>query len=221
MPISWPHMDRKKVICFVDDDPKERARFEEAMASKEQIICVTESGYPECMAKLTAKGLKHPHLWVLDLYFPEQGVTNTQEERDEMARRYGELEQKVREFRAYLKSIGQGAQGGLDLLKRCRENHRAPVVMFTRKGNLEDALTCLDSGAVAVLKKPMPANLSGSSNDQTVQLNQAMAQQAGYLAGKFMDAIRTNTFWYRHRGKVGLVAGGVFTALMRFIGGLF
>jgi hypothetical protein len=139
--MPWFNGASKRVVCFIDDDPAETNRFERAMSSK--FTCVTGQSYEQCKDKLRRDRLK-PDAWVLDLFFPSPGHTNSQAQLDEMANRYAQLEQRVREFRAYLSSIGQGTEGGLSLLRRCKQDYCAPVIMFTRKGMLEDAIQCLD-----------------------------------------------------------------------------
>jgi len=227
--MSWlaAFAPKKKVLCFVDDDRDELSRFEKAM-STQPFECVTGTTHDECIDKLKRKNLT-PDLWVLDLYFPEQVRTNSPDELKEMADKYAQLEQHARDFRGYLRTIGQGPDGGLDLLQKCRPpdrgallpwgNYHAPVVMLTRKDNLDDALTCQDRGAVGVLKKPMPANLRGGPEDRKVQMDEAKIANAYYLAGKFSDAIKRNGFLYKHRGTVGAVAGAVVGWLLRIIAG--
>lgn len=200
----------KRVICFIDDDPAETIRFEKSMADK--FICVTGQSYEQCKEKLRRDRLK-PDAWVLDLFFPSPGHTNNQAQLDEMAARYAQLERKAREFRAYLSSIGQGTEGGLSLLRRCKQDYRTPVIMFTRKGMLEDAIQCLDQGAVAVLKKPMPPVLDDNPANKSQQLDDAMASRADYLADHLMEAIRGNTFWAKHKAKVFFLAGAAVSAL--------
>jgi DNA-binding response OmpR family regulator len=139
------------VLCFIDDDPEELRRFEEAM-KKFEYECVTATSYAEIQQKLNEQKIS-PDLWVLDLYFPSQGSTNSPQQRAEMVERYAELEHKTREFRAYLEIVHQGASSGVKRLQRCRHDYNVPVVMFTRKGNLEDAIQCFEAGAAAVLKK--------------------------------------------------------------------
>lgn len=202
-----------KVICFVDDDSDELERFESAM-KPHNFTCVTGSTYKQCVDKLEARN-PIPDLWVLDLFFPTPGTTTSPEKRSEMADKYAELEQRIREFRAYLTSIGQGPQGGMDLLKRCREaKPRVPIFMFTRKGTLEDAIRCYDAGVAAVLKKPMPNDLTGTAARKKALLDKAFADDAEYLAEKFYDAIRSNNLWNKHRGKINFVLGAIFTAII-------
>ena len=63
---------KKLVVCFVDDDPAERGRFEKAMDSK--ITLVMATSYEECVEKLGASKIE-PDLWVLDSYFPQPGTS--------------------------------------------------------------------------------------------------------------------------------------------------
>jgi len=77
-----------KTIAFVDDDERELARFKVALGSYFHVV--TGSGYGQCVDKLKKEGKNKPDLWVLDLYFPKDGVTNTSAQRDEMNAKYQE-----------------------------------------------------------------------------------------------------------------------------------
>src|SRR5215831_12846209 len=112
MMMSWvPGLNRKKVVCFIDDDPKELRRFEVAMKSSsgpepdERFEVVTATTYEDCTRELRNRKLK-PDIWVLDLYFPKPGVVNDEKQPAGMAHRYADLEQNVRTFQAYLADIG-------------------------------------------------------------------------------------------------------------------
>jgi CheY-like chemotaxis protein len=211
------------VLCFIDDDPEELRRFEEAM-KKFEYECVTATSYAEIQQKLNEQKIS-PHLWVLDLYFPSQGSTNSPQQRAEMVERYAELEHKTREFRAYLEIVHQGASSGVKRLQRCWHDYNVPVVMFTRKGNLEDAIQCFEAGAAAVLKKAMPPALEGDATAKIVQLDKAMMDDADHLKNHFVDSIKLGTFWYRHQrwimlligALVGSLASATITTLWRII----
>ena len=199
----------KPVLCFIDDDEDELHRFENAMQS--HFTCVTATTLDDCGHKLSESGRK-PDLWVLDLYFPAPGISTSRAQIEEMGAKYADLEQRLRDFRSYLASIGQGADGGLDLLRKCPLHARAPVVMFTRKGTLDDAIRCLDAGATAVLKKPMPSALKGSTAEKKAQLDRALVDRTPYLAEQFRHAIRANTFWHKHKGVILFLCGAAVSA---------
>jgi CheY-like chemotaxis protein len=213
---------RKKVVCFIDDDEGELKRFQEAMRDQpskaDPFTCVTATTYQDCMSKLSTMKLK-PDLWVLDLFFGERPAT--EEEKEEMAGRFANLEQHLADFRKYLAGINQGSKMGLDLLRTCRENHRAPAIMFTRKGTLQDSIDCYEAGATAVLKKPMPPAFTGTRDHKNALLDRAMAEQAVYLRGKFVDAITANSFWQKHRGITFFVLGVIFTAISNMLANHF
>lgn len=204
---SRSHRERN-VVCFVDDDSAEIQRFDKAMGTR--FTCVTATTYDKCRDRLRKEKLK-PDLWVLDLFFPSGGRSNSRAELEQMADKHAELERRLREFRGYLASIGQGTSGGLSLLKRCLEDYRVPVVMFTRKGTLDDAIQCMDHGATNVLKKPMPAELDGTHDDKQGQLDEAIMAHADYLEEHFRRAIRENTFWHKYKAFIMLVLGALLS----------
>jgi DNA-binding NtrC family response regulator len=203
----------RRVICFIDDDPEELARFVEATADQYEVI--TGTSFPACQEALAERNLARPDLWVLDLYFPQpEDRTNTPDERSEMNRRYHRLRQAIGEFQHFLQGIGQGTAGSLALIEKCRELG-GPVVMLTRKGTLEDAIACLQRGAAAVLKKPMPTRWPDEDRPELIRraLDHAMAENSGPLLEQFDATIRRNSHWARFRGTYlfcfGLLAGAL------------
>lgn len=198
-------------ICFVDDDEKELARFKKTFDPLFHVRVGENLG--QCLSQIPRSA---PDLWVLDLYYPQDGVTNTKGQRAEMNQRFAALDQHRREFLAYLQTIGQGRDGGLAKLRECKKGKAAPVIMFTRKGTIDDAIACRDNGAACVLKKPMPADHTGTIKDAT--LNRAMEESQSYLGGHFLAAIQGNTHLAKHKGSyfsicslvVGLIVGKFF-----------
>ena len=73
-------MSKAPVVCFIDDDSNEISRFVSAFGR--EFDCVTGTSLDACLRSLKEKKLK-PDLWILDLYFPEQGVVNTAAQREE------------------------------------------------------------------------------------------------------------------------------------------
>jgi len=184
-------------VCFLDDDEHELERFERVFGPLFHVRVGKD--VHECTSALP-HGVK-PHLWVLDLYYPQDGEADGSKYREEMNRRFAELEQKRREFKAYLQTVGQGPKGGLQKLKECRERDGVPVIMFTRKGTMEDAIASLDSGAAAVLKKPMPESVPATPAEAKQALDEALEQNKPYLAEHFLSAIRKNSHWVKHKAK--------------------
>ena len=185
-----------KTIAFVDDDERELKRFEKALSPYFNIV--TGLGYGQCIDKLKTEDKNVPDLWVLDLYFPKDGVTNTSEQRDEMNAKYQNLQGYIRDYKSFLESIGQGTDGGIGLLHKCKSTN-APVVFLTRKGTLEDAIKCFDKGAQMVLKKPSPASSPADSGDLNDAYDEAMEATAQYLKDKFEHVISKNSHWIKYR----------------------
>jgi len=184
---------KKPVICFIDDDENELTRFAAAMANRFDVITATT--FPDCQRQLQQRNLAKPDLWVLDLYFPERvDIVNTPDQLNTMNSKYFRLHQAVAEFRAFLQGIGQGVAGGLELIRNCKAAG-GPVVMFTRKGMLDDAILCIDNGASAVLKKPMPSSWPENDEPEAVReaLDDAMMENSARLIEHFERHIRPAT----------------------------
>lgn len=210
-------MIKKPIIAFIDDDQAELDRFEAAMGSTYQVF--TALGLAQCQEKLRNQGIAHPDLWVLDLFFPREGAMTTPGDRAEMNTRYVCLNKSVQEYRGYLASIGQGPEGGKALLKRCKASGR-PVVMFTRKGALDDAIECREQGAQDVLKKPMPAVKADwpiDANQQKALFDEAMQAAAPQLQDHFNRIINANSFWMRYKPTIYAIVAFVLASALHVI----
>lgn len=201
----------RRTVCFIDDDPAELSRFDKAFGKDFNVICA--STYTEAAEKLKKAGRRSPHLWVLDLYFPTLSHSNTPEELHEMSARFEEFDRAKRDFVSYLDSINQGREGGIQLLGQCRQHHRAPVVMFTRKGTIDDAIACLSAGAADVLKKPMPPKLPSEEAQRAQALDEALFQAKASLKDRFATHIAQNTHWAKNNAR--------YLAIATFVLGIF
>ena len=209
---------QRQVVCFIDDDPDELERFRTAMSGRYQVI--TATNMTACRDQLATLGRKRPDLWVLDLFFPiDEGAGNTPEQLTEMNSKYLALYEQVNAFSAFLRSINQGPEGGRKKLRECR-SIGSPVVMLTRKGSLDDVVSCLDDGAAAVLKKPMPAGRPSDPNAMKAAMDRAMADNAGYLIDHFENVIREHRHWARHRAKYIFIFGIALGTFVRWAFGL-
>ena len=190
---------RKRVVCFVDDDPNELRRFARALDPHYDVV--TGTSYAACQHELARRRLVKPDLWVLDLFFPrEENAPNSPAELTAMNAKYLRLHQATAEFREFLDKIGQGVAGGLALIDKCKRAD-APVVMLTRKGTLEDAIVCLERGADAVLRKPMPVGGQHDDDPETIRqaLDAATLDSAPQLIERLDKAIQAHTHWARNR----------------------
>jgi ActR/RegA family two-component response regulator len=61
---------RKRIICFIDDDPNELTRFVRAVEPRFDVIAGTSC--TACQRELARRKLAEPDLRVLDLYFPKE-----------------------------------------------------------------------------------------------------------------------------------------------------
>jgi len=114
---------RRRVICFVDDDPNELMRFARAMEPRFDVIAGTS--YAACRQELERRKLATPDLWVLDLYFPnEEHGSNSPAELSATNAKYLRLHQATAEFHEFLDGIGQGVAGGVALIEKCKNDRR-------------------------------------------------------------------------------------------------
>lgn len=149
------------MICFVDDDPMEVEVFERVFGDQYQVFAA--SSITDIEKEIGAAGVS-PNLFVLDLYFPT-GRDATEAERIEMIRLKQKVDDAQQTLTSYLSTIGQGREGGLQLLEVVQKKFPSvPVTFFTRKGTIDDVVACLDAGALYVLKKPQPNSIDPDGN---------------------------------------------------------
>jgi CheY-like chemotaxis protein len=178
------------VICFIDDDPVEVDVFKTVFGEDFSVIASTK--LTSVLEQLESVQ-KRPRLFVLDLYFPK-GRESSQTERTQMIKLRGKVEHAQRELSEYLFTIGQDKSGGIEILRRVREKYPSvPIVFYTRKGTLEDAIYCKVEGADDVLKKPPPENFD-ETGDIKQQLEEAALRHKDTLTREF-DRLACTSGW--------------------------
>ncbi|RJP77103.1 MAG: hypothetical protein C4524_08830 [Candidatus Zixiibacteriota bacterium] len=182
----------KKLLCFIDDSPEERALFAEVFGAPDaafEAICAET--FDEALRRLRDLG-RTPDLFVLDLYFPGGEIEETGEEeisepaflpdQGDMTRAFLNLETARRRFQTLRRALGQTPAGGLELLRRAGEAFPGvPAVTYTRKGTIEEARRARRAGARDVLQKP-----SGRDWDDTRRLTRV---RRGELEAAFEEAM--------------------------------
>jgi len=152
---------RSKVVCFVDDDPDEVYAFKDAFGDDFTVIAGTTP--QPVLAELEKRSLR-ANLFVLDLYFAE-GRASSENDRNQMVQLKAEVDRSQKILTDFLAGIGQSRDGGLEIMRYIRENYpTTPVVFFTRKGTLADAVACMDAGADGILPKAMPKDFDPNGN---------------------------------------------------------
>ncbi|MEJ2704937.1 MAG: hypothetical protein P8Z79_21065 [Sedimentisphaerales bacterium] len=172
---------RQKVVCFVDDDPSEVEAFNRVFGEDFTLAVGTTS--TAVLDELSKKGLK-PNLFVLDLYFSE-GPASSDSERDRMVQLKNEVDKAQKRLSDYLVAIRQSRNGGIAIMERIRRDYpTTPIVFYTRKGTLDDAVVCMDKGADGVLPKAAPTHFNPGS-DRLTQIQQAAQEHHDTLAERF------------------------------------
>lgn len=168
-------------ICFIDDDEKfEIPLFCDVFGKSFDIIAATN--YAELKSQLDSRKDWMPELFVLDLYFPSGPIN--QDEIEALKAESLSLENDNAEIRtAYrnylkaaerlgniLKARNQNANGGLKLAEKVSADYpRAPIVFYSRKATLKEAIRCLAARNVWwVEKKP-----TGSGPEETIELTKS------------------------------------------------
>ena len=181
-------------ICFIDDDEKfEIPLFCDVFG--EDFDIVTATGYAELKSQLDSRKDWMPELFVLDLYF-SSGPAN-QKAIEELKSEPLSLENVKAQIRAayrnylragerlhsILKAWNQNAYGGLKLAETVSADYpKVPVVFYSRKATLREAIRCMAAKNVWwVEKKP-----TGPNEAETIELTKSAKQR---IARRFKAVI--------------------------------
>ncbi len=184
--IPPPHssLNDPPVIGFVDDDPMEVEVFERVFGDQYRVFASTRIS--DIVKQMEAASVS-PDLMVLDLYYPS-GRNATEPERKKMIQLMQKVDNAQRTLSAFLSSIGQSRDGGLQLLKDVQQIFPSlPAIFFTRKGTIDDVVVCLDAGAKHVLKKPQPSSIDTDCNitELTEKMEAASEESRQFLSLQF------------------------------------
>ena len=207
-------------VCFVDDDGDfEVPLFEEVFGDAFDLLTATDC--EQLTAKLAARPGWAPELFVLDLYFPlappdygavaalkadPPGLTD---DHAEVRAAYANSAAAGRRLGEVLSAWRQTPDGGLRLAERiARDFPGTPIVFYSRKATLADAVRCLAAPNVrGIERKPTGADdeetrrrthaerdrlvarfgraISGADADETRRLKDAARTIADLLAPDF------------------------------------
>lgn len=176
-------------ICFIDDDEKfEIPLFRRAF--EETFDVITASDYASLKQQIDSREVWEPDLFVLDLYFPS-GPAN-QDTIEVLKTELLSLENDNAEIRAayrnHLKTAGrfhrvldawnQNSDGGLKLAEKITIDYpTVPIVFYSRKATLEDAVRCLATENVWWVERKPTGKDSAETIELTVSVKQRIAQR--------------------------------------------
>ena len=179
------------LICFIDDDNVfEIPLFHEVFGSHFTIVSGTT--FPAVQKKLKNEP---PDLFILDLYFPygpkddyaiqqlTQDFPLIINDEADMRKAYRNYISMTDRLRQVLSANKQGPEGGIDL---CRKVSMAfpnvPIVFYSRKATLEDAVRCMaEKNVKNVLHKP-----TGKDDEETRRITK---HESGRLIYEFQNAL--------------------------------
>jgi DNA-binding NtrC family response regulator len=211
-------MSKKRSLCFVDDDPNELARFKQAVGR--EFVVGAGTTLAKALEDLKTQGRRRVDLYVLDMYFPNEGM-NTPEELSKLGKAWDAFCTAEDTLKTVLAELGQSSAGGRTLATQIASRHsfaRTPFVFFTRKGTLLDAIEAYEhTGALAVIKKPDPRQPVDEAQ-RTQAYNDAMISNSDSLIRALESAIHRASLWYRYKAQFpGFVSGVASSTLVWFI----
>lgn len=213
-------MSKKRALCFIDDDPAELRRFKQAVGS--EFVVGTGTTLTAALADLKAQGRKRVDLYVLDMYFPNEGM-NTREELSRLGKAWDGFCTAEDALKNILAELGQSFAGGRALATQITSRGfftKTPFVFFTRKGNLLDAIEAYEhTGALSVIKKLDPRQPVDEAQ-RTQAYDEAMIKNSDSLIRALESAIHRGSFWYKYKAEfLAFFIGVASSALVGFITG--
>jgi len=153
-------------VCFIDDDDRfEIPLFRKVFGGDFDLITATTWG--RCRQQIRQRDTFDPQLFILDMHLPYRRPDNGKVKR--LARKplqlrgdQGQLRQAFinhtladDRLRELIRAHGQGFQGGLRLMRTIKASYpQVPVVFYTRKATLAEAILAIAAGAADVVRKP-------------------------------------------------------------------
>ncbi len=203
---------KKKAVCFVDDEPDEIRRFREYLAGR--FMIGAGSSPDQALQDLRHQGRKKPDLFLLDLYFPDDGPLTADQIEQIHKERLTFLKAQAK-YRSVLSKIGQTSSGGFRIARDLRSRSRVAISFFTRKGTLDDAISAYEEhGAISVIKKPDPDPSQAERHGIREAYDLAFKDAAELKAAEIERAIRRSSWWGKHSQTIVGFVMGILTGLV-------
>lgn len=192
-----PSYISRKPICFVDDDPNERERVIKYLGDK--FVIGTGGSIEAAINNLKEITIRKPHLFLLDLYFPQGGRPPSDQELKELEIARQDYLMAELQFTNTLSRLRQTRDGGLELAEEVKRR-KGVFAFFSRKATYEDAICAIRYGAVKLIKKPDPTPDEITSH---VPLNKAYdiafadSVNKGNMINEILTALRFTSIWHR------------------------
>ena len=197
-----------KSICYVDDDREEVQRFREVL--RERYIVGAGATLDEALEELRQQRVRKPDIFVLDLYYGPEMQDAVRQQIAEIDDQIQALEQQIR---ALLTQAQQSTDGGFGLAQEAQAKFpQKPMVFFSRKAFLQDALASYERG-LRVLEKPDPNDADRGTPDPYIA---AFQRHADNIARSLDRIININTWWARNREWLSGFCVGFFFFLLQF-----
>jgi len=195
-------------LVFVDDDPDELRDLGTIVSEEYEYLPV------QWPAKERIQLARMPDIIVLDLYFPTDNSSSTvrtaerEKQRGDalkVAKAFEQLYDDNRDGRELLRdtfecikkgyallweqcrTLGQSPEGGRNLLASIRENRAfddVPIVFYSRKVTVDEAVRALQAGAFDVIQKVSTSPSGGERSQVLAQLNLARERYKQLVASR-------------------------------------
>ena len=121
-------------------------------------------------------------------------------------------------FYSVLSQLRQTPDEGFRLARELRGRFGQPIVLFTRKGTLDNAIRAYeDERVAAVIKKPDPPTYlaaTASAADLPDLYDEAFEAEADQIASIIESVIRRSTWWAKHRTLILGIAASFFVGVV-------
>ena len=206
---------RKYAVCFIDDQEDEIARFRQELG--ERFTVGAGTSIDMALNDLKKHGRSKPDLFLVDLYF-SAGPSNVPDPSATLNRARADLLAAEANFYSVLAQLRQTPDEGFRMARELRGSYSQPVVIFTRKGTLDNAIRAYEDEKVsAVIKKPDPPIKQEEivpSSDLAKLYDEAFANEADHISSAIESVIRRSTWWAKHRTVMLGIAASFFVGVV-------
>lgn len=161
----------KERICFIDDDEKFEIPLFKKVFEEDFDIIATPS-FSNCLSEINKRKNWNPNLFVLNIYFPssdperdmvmilKENPLQLQNDHAKSGKAFMNYLIAKKRLKTILNALNQSPDNGIALAKKVYiEYPNTPIVFYSRKATLENALNCIClDGVLDVILKPVGTN---------------------------------------------------------------
>ncbi|MGA9365727.1 MAG: hypothetical protein WBW16_15305 [Bacteroidota bacterium] len=204
----------KPAICFIDNEKDEIDRF--CRYLDKWFVIGAGTSVKQAMDELKNRHVEKPNAFIFDLYFSD-GATSVKDPDIFLSSARAKFVAAETELYEALSKLRQTADGGF-ACARTVAHMKKPIIFFTRKGTIDNAIRAYETeNAATVIKKPDPpaGKVINASHKKLMELYDAeFEKRAHEIAEKIERAIDRSKWFHKYKSElIGAGFGAIITAV--------